>query len=54
MNNLRRSGWRPDALLTAYEELGLKRTARPEELTIAQFVGLFNFFRAFVFGGRSS
>jgi 16S rRNA (adenine1518-N6/adenine1519-N6)-dimethyltransferase len=54
MNNLGRSGWPPDALLTAYEELGLKRTARPEELTIAQFVRLFNFFRAFVFRGRSS
>jgi 16S rRNA (adenine1518-N6/adenine1519-N6)-dimethyltransferase len=54
MNNLRRSGWPPDVLQTAYEELGLKRTARPEELTIAQFVRLFNFFRAFVFRGRSS
>lgn len=54
MNNLRRSGWPPDALLTAYEELGLKRTARPEELSLEQFVRLFNFFRAFVFRGRSS
>jgi 16S rRNA (adenine1518-N6/adenine1519-N6)-dimethyltransferase len=45
MNNLGRSDWPPDALLTAYEELGLKRTARPEELTIAQFVRLFEFGR---------
>lgn len=54
MNNLRRSGWPPETLASAYEELGLKRTARPEELTISQFVRLFDFSRAFVFGGRSS
>ena len=54
MNNLRKSGFPPDKVHAAFEELSLPRTARPEELSLEQFVRLFNFFRAFVFGGRSS
>jgi 16S rRNA (adenine1518-N6/adenine1519-N6)-dimethyltransferase len=54
LNNLRNSGWPPEAAQAAFRDLGLDGTARPEELTIAQFVRLFEFFVTFVIGGRSS
>ena len=43
LNNLRNSGWPPEAAQAAFRDLGLDGTARPEELTIAQFVRLFEF-----------
>ena len=43
LNNLRNSGWPPEAIQAAYRDLGLDRTARPEELSLAQFVRLFEF-----------
>jgi 16S rRNA (adenine1518-N6/adenine1519-N6)-dimethyltransferase len=46
MNNLRRSGWPPDIVQAAYEALSLPRTARPEELSLEQFVRLFNLLEA--------
>jgi 16S rRNA (adenine1518-N6/adenine1519-N6)-dimethyltransferase len=54
LNNLRNSGWSPDRAEAARQELGLEKTARPEELSLAQFVELFEFSRKFVFQGRSS
>jgi len=43
LNNLRKSAWPADAVQAAFEKLGLKHTARPEELSLEQFVKL-NFF----------
>jgi 16S rRNA (adenine1518-N6/adenine1519-N6)-dimethyltransferase len=54
LNNLRNSGWPAEAIQAAYSQLGLERAARPEELSLAQFVRLFEFFMKFVIGGRSS
>ena len=48
LNNLRNSGWPPDAIQAACRDLGLDRTARPEELSLAQFVRLFEFFRKYI------
>jgi 16S rRNA (adenine1518-N6/adenine1519-N6)-dimethyltransferase len=45
LNNLRNSGWPAEAAQAAYSQLGLERTARPEELSLAQFVRLFEFWR---------
>jgi len=42
-NNLRNSGWLAEAIQASFADLGLDRTARPEELTLAQFVKLFKF-----------
>jgi len=54
LNNMRNSGWPPEAAQAACRDLGLDGTARPEELSLAQFVRLFEFFMAFVFKSRSS
>jgi 16S rRNA (adenine1518-N6/adenine1519-N6)-dimethyltransferase len=54
LNNLRNSGWPPEAAQAAFRDLGLDGTARPEELSLAQFVRLFEFSVKFVIGGRSS
>ncbi len=43
LNNLRNSGWPPDRAEAARQVLSLERTARPEELSLAQFVSLFEF-----------
>jgi 16S rRNA (adenine1518-N6/adenine1519-N6)-dimethyltransferase len=46
LNNLRKSGLLPDIVQAAYEALSLPRTARPEELSLEQFVRLFNLLEA--------
>lgn len=46
IKNLEIGPYSPSRLAEAYEKLALRRMARPEELTIAQFVGLFNFLLA--------
>jgi 16S rRNA (adenine1518-N6/adenine1519-N6)-dimethyltransferase len=54
LNNLRNSGWSPEAAQSAFRDLRLDGNARPEEMSLAQFVRLFEFFVAFVFQSRSS
>jgi 16S rRNA (adenine1518-N6/adenine1519-N6)-dimethyltransferase len=46
IKNLESGPYSPSRLTEAYERIGLPRTARPEELTIAQFVDLFTFLLA--------
>jgi len=43
LNNLRNSGWLPEAIRASFADFGLDRAARPEELTLAQFIKLFEF-----------
>lgn len=46
LNNLRKSRFLPDKVQAAFEALSLPRTSRPEELSIEQFVRLFNLLEA--------
>ena len=46
LNNLRKSRFLPNLVQAAYEALSLPRTARPEELSLEQFVRLFNLLEA--------